>query len=267
MPITLIEQFKDKKEAQVRTTYEMISSESVLSLSKYPLNISEMFGNTIQGEGIWAGHPATFMRMQGCTLDCVWCDTAEVWRQGNAFSAMEVLHLLNSSGLVDKLRQGQHLVLTGGSPLKQQTSLVYFLKEFKSAFGFKPYIEVENECVLLPNPDFAKLVDCWNNSPKLQNSGMKTRARWKPEVIQATSQLPNSWFKFVISNYSDWQEVLKDFIEPGYISKDQVILMPEGQNQQQLAKTRDMVASIAVDVNVLFSDRLHITIWDKKTGV
>lgn len=32
---------------------------------------------TIQGEGPWAGMPATFIRLTGCNLACGWCDT--VW--------------------------------------------------------------------------------------------------------------------------------------------------------------------------------------------
>ena len=174
---------------------------------------------------------------------------------------------MESSDLVEDLRKGHHLVITGGSPLKQQTSLIKFLNLFIEKYGFKPYIEVENETVLRIEPEFADLVDQWNNSPKLSNSNMKGKIRYKPDVIAHTSKMNNSWFKFVISSPSDWDELKRDFIEPNLISRDQIILMPEGYNQPRLKETREIVAKLAVNENLRFSDRLHVTIWDKKTGV
>ncbi|MDF1554417.1 MAG: radical SAM protein [Deferrisomatales bacterium] len=38
------------------------------------LRVSEIF-DSIQGESHWAGYPCTFLRLAGCNLDCVWCDT------------------------------------------------------------------------------------------------------------------------------------------------------------------------------------------------
>ena len=43
--------------------------------------------------------------------------------------------------------------------------------------------------------------------------------------------------------------------------------MPEGQTQDELSKTRELTANMSILNEVRFSDRLHITIWNKKTGV
>lgn len=230
------------------------------------LAIAEMFSDTIQGEGVNAGIPATFIRLQGCTLTCVWCDTLDVWPHGNEYSFDEVLNLLNHDNNIQKYMNGaQHLILTGGSPLKQQDRLAEFIYEFYKRFGFYPYIEVENEAVLKPKPKFSQYVSCWNNSPKLANSMMKERARLKPEIIKEMAALDNSWFKFVVDKEADWEEIKRDYLP--HISLGQVILMPEGQTQEQLTKTRELTAAIAIRENVRFSDRLHITLWNKKTGV
>lgn len=238
------------------------------------LNVSELFSDTIQGEGISTGKPATFMRLQHCTLACTWCDTTSVWKHGNPYSYKEILSLLDKNGVIDKLHEGQHLVLTGGSPLLQQDKLESFLKLFLETHGFIPFIEVENECMLEPSPSLVNYVAQWNNSPKLQNSGMKKKVRYKPEVIKFMSDLSfdsfkhvPSTFKFVISSIEDWQEVIEDFLFPGLIAKHQVILMPCGENQEQLNQTRGFVSDLACEHNVMYSDRLHIVIWDKKTGV
>jgi 7-carboxy-7-deazaguanine synthase len=246
------------------------------------LEVAEFFYDTIQGEGINIGHPAAFLRLQHCSLDCTWCDTQEVWRYGNPYSFDELFELMenaehskNLSGgivelsyeysLIDKLQEGQHLVITGGSPLKQQYQLAKFLTAFLERYHFKPYVEIENECVIMPT--VITNIDCWNNSPKLSSSGNKRALRYKPEVIKHTAGLVNSWFKFVICDETDWEEIQMDFLDPGLIEKSQIILMPMGETKVELERNRDIAVKMAVSHNVRFTDRLHITLWDKKTGV
>lgn len=231
------------------------------------LAIAEMFSDTVQGEGIHVGTPSTFIRLQGCTLKCVWCDTLDVWPHGNEYSFDEIFTMWENIKLIDRFKEGQHLILTGGSPLKQQDKLIKFIQAFIIKYKFKPYIEVENEAVLLPSVDFAKIVDWWNNSPKLKNSGMKERARIKPDVLKYMNSFVNSSFKFVVTCPQDWDEIEQDFIIPGYISKNKIIIMPEGMTQGELSVHREMAADMAVEKGVRFTDRLHVTIWNKKTGV
>ncbi len=229
------------------------------------LSIAEMFCDTLQGEGINAGMVSTFLRVRGCTLECVWCDTLEVWRYGNEYTFDEIFEMFESVNLIEKFRNGQSLVLTGGSPLKQQFALTLFIQNFIGKYGFKPHIQVENEGTLMPSDDFASLVDVWNNSPKLSNSGMKERVRLKPDIIKYLSERPNSWFKFVIANADDWKEIERDYLP--HLRKDQIILMPEGVTQEELSVSREWVADMAIENGVRYSDRMHIILWNKKTGV
>lgn len=252
MPVTLIQQ---------KPTFD----KKVVGEDK--LIIAEMFADTLQGEGINTGVLSTFIRVQGCTLRCVWCDTLDVWPHGNEYSFNEIFEMFESIDLINKFRKGQHLILTGGSPLKQQTRLLAFIEAFKTKYGFIPYIEIENESVLICDPQLALYISCWNNSPKLANSGMKEKARYKPDVIQFLAQRPNSWFKFVVANENDWDEINEYYLKPRLIKKEQIILMPEGQNQEELKKTRELTADIAIREGVRFSDRLHVTIWDRATAV
>lgn len=252
MPITLIDQ---------KPTF----NKKVEGTDK--LAIAEMFSDTLQGEGPNAGIPSTFVRLQGCTLQCVWCDTLDVWPHGNEYSFDEIFALFESVDLITRLKEGQHLILTGGSPLKQQIRLLGFIKQFTLRYGFKPYIEVENEAVLMPHPELEKLVDWWNNSPKLENSGMKERVRIKPEVLKYMGSLSNSIFKFVVTKEEDWHEIYTDFIDSGFITKNKIVLMPEGQTQDELLRTRVLTADLAIAHGVRFMDRLHVIIWNKKTGV
>jgi organic radical activating enzyme len=229
------------------------------------LAISELFSDTIQGEGINNGMISTFLRLQGCTLECVWCDTLEVWRYGNDYTFEELFELFESVNLIDRFKNGQSLVLTGGSPLKQQEQLIQFIQQFIKKYEFKPHIQIENECTLMPYNELSELIDTWNNSPKLSNSGMKERVRLKPEIIKYLSSKNNSWFKFVIANEDDWNEIERDYLP--LIDKNQIILMPEGVTQEELLKNREWVAQMAINNGVRYSDRLHIILWNLKTSV
>ena len=233
------------------------------------LEISEFFCDTIQGEGINIGVPAAFLRLQTCSLNCVYCDSKEVWRFGNPYTFIELFELMEKSefDLIEKFKKGQHLILTGGSPLKQQWRLISFLETFEYRYNFYPYIEIENECTLTPHPIFMRYISCWNNSPKLSSSGNSQSTRYKPEILSTLSRLKNSWFKFVINCEKDWKEINSAFLKPGLIKREQIILMPEGQSKEEVKKHREIVIKMAVKHNVRYTSREHIILWDKKTGV
>lgn len=195
------------------------------------------------------------------------CDSKSVWRYGNPFSIDEILKIWEENSVIDNFEKGCHLVLTGGSPLYQQHSLFQLIKEFGRRYDFYPYIEIENECVLKPTEELASLINCWNNSPKLESSGNSKRAAYKPEIIKKVASFDNSFFKFVVIDELDWNEIERDYLMPGLIDRSQIILMPCGETQEELKSTRELTVNIAVREGVRFSDRVHITIWDKKTGV
>lgn len=231
------------------------------------LNIAEFFFDTIQGEGVNMGCPAAFLRLQGCTQNCIWCDTQEVWRQGNPYTFDEIFGLMEEHGLIEKLKEGQHLVLTGGSPLKQQKALLDFLDDFEFFYGFIPYIEIENECTLMPYAEFEDLVNCWNNSPKLSNSGNPDILRYQPKILKYLSSLPNSWFKFVVSTEEDLEEIKRDYLDKELILKEQVILMPRGGSKDELEKNREFAIEKAVEYGFRYTTREHVAVYGKMTGV
>jgi 7-carboxy-7-deazaguanine synthase len=230
------------------------------------LRISEFYFNTIQGEGINAGVPAAFLRMQNCTMNCVYCDTTEVWRHGSPYSFPELLDMIDKSGCLEALKNGQHLVLTGGSPLLQEEMLVNFFNLFERTFQFLPYIEIENECTLMPG-DLRHIVNCWNNSPKLTNSGTPPRQRYQPNILRKLAKMNNSWFKFVLQHPAEWKEVEEFFLKPDIISREQIILMPEGQTRAEVTAVEQKVIDLAIQQGVRYSTRQHIILWDRTVGV
>ena len=230
------------------------------------LEVAEFFFDTIQGEN-FIGYPAAFLRVQHCTQNCDWCDTFEVWRKGNPYTIPELLDLMETSGLIDKLIAGQHLVLTGGSPVKQQKGLIALFKAFQEKYLFLPFLEIENECTLMPDSDLIRIISVWNNSPKLSNSGNIDILRYQPPILRTLAGLENAWFKFVISSEEDWDEIEEWFLKPALIERRQIVLMPLGATRQELHENREKVVEIAIRESVRYSSREHVELWDKKTGV
>jgi 7-carboxy-7-deazaguanine synthase len=67
---------------------------------------------SIQGEGHWTGTPAWFIRLQGCSVGCSWCDSKETWEQGTKKTAL--------SDIVRGIPyNARHIVITGGEPYEQ----------------------------------------------------------------------------------------------------------------------------------------------------
>lgn len=75
------------------------------------MKVVEIF-ESIDGEGIFAGFPATFIRLYGCNLRCSYCDS-EYSFSGNNYTEMAV------EDIVQKAQQynHKHITLTGGEPL------------------------------------------------------------------------------------------------------------------------------------------------------
>lgn len=75
------------------------------------MKVIEIF-DSIDGEGIFAGCLATFIRLAGCNLRCLYCDTLYAMDIANA-KEMSVNEILNECRKIGN----QHITLTGGEPL------------------------------------------------------------------------------------------------------------------------------------------------------
>lgn len=224
------------------------------------LNISEFFTNTIQGEGVHAGHPAVFLRLQGCIHNCIFCDTRQIWKNGNRISFESLLISMREHAYKQFTENDAHLVITGGAPLQQQKSLIRFLRELKEDYRKREekelFVEIENEAGVEPRPALIELIDCWNNSPKLKNSLVNRAIRFNLRALKVLNRIPDSWFKFVISKPTDWTEIEKEYLP--HIDKEKILLMPMGMTNEELDKTLPLVKKIGKEHSVMVIDRIHI---------
>jgi 7-carboxy-7-deazaguanine synthase len=150
------------------------------------LRVTEIF-RSIQGESTRAGFPCAFIRLTGCSLRCVWCDTAYAFHEGGDMDLAEALERV--------LALGTELVeVTGGEPLEQDA--VYPLMEGLLAAGRTVLLETGGHVLLdRVDPRVVKIVDV-----KAPGSGMQSAN------LEANLGLlqPHDELKFVISDRRDF---------------------------------------------------------------
>ena len=216
------------------------------------VRIAECFFS-IQGEGVTVGMPAVFIRLQGCSVGCHWCDTKYSWDPADGHQA--TLGALVAEAAAFPCRRA---VITGGEPL--ESSLFTPLVEALNACGFT--LEVETSGILPPPP---VPVDQWNVSPKLANSGVHEAKRINPVAIRDFRDR-GAWWKFVVAEQGDVVEVLR-LIERFALPRDRILLMPEGVRREELLERSLWVVEECRRHGFRYSPRVHILLWGAKRGV
>ncbi|MGH1343027.1 MAG: 7-carboxy-7-deazaguanine synthase QueE [Nannocystales bacterium] len=230
------------------------------------LRIQERFVS-VQGEGILAGVPSSFVRLTGCNLRCVWCDSPESsWRPTGDPHPLDEL--------VRWCAQGpRHVVVTGGEPLLSPH--VGALTAALSSAGHHITIETAGT---LDGPDLA--CDLMSLSPKLAHSTPTTpaslaqrheRTRWQPEAILALMRFP--WqLKFVVRAESDAslaQDVAEIDIMLEALGKpdpQRVLLMPECIDPGALTDRYQRISALCCTRGFRLGPRLHITAFGHTPG-
>ncbi len=96
--------------------------------------------SAIQGEGTRIGTPEVFVRFQGCSVKCKWCDTSEAIKFGVG-KQMTVEQIISEI----KKHESKKVSLTGGEPLDQnRVELLQLIKELKKE-GFFVTLETSGQ--------------------------------------------------------------------------------------------------------------------------
>jgi len=222
----------------------------------------EIFAS-VQGEGVSAGVPSTFVRLAICNLRCSWCDTAYTW-DWDRFAKSEQVMELDCADVVAAVRAlpPKNVVVTGGEPLVQKRVLAALAAELKHD-GYR--IEFETNGTIAPG-ELGSLADQWNVSPQLKNSGNEGLDRLPDASLRDFAARENAFFKFVVDAPEDLAEV-EDLRERFAIPTRRVVLMPQGTTAAELNARSPWLAEACTERGYRFSSRLHILIWGDKRGV
>ena len=208
------------------------------------IKINEIY-LSVQGESSHTGLPCVFVRLTGCNLRCVWCDTAYAFHEGKTQSIGQTLKDIKNFGI--------NLVeITGGEPLMQED--VYPLMEELLENGYKVMLETGGSLSLGKVPrDVIKILDF-----KCPGSGEHKKNNLDNLKLLA----PHDEIKFVILDRRDY-EWSRDLIKKHKINETSPILFSPVYGKLELKK---MVKWILEDrLPVRLQTQLHKVIWSKKT--
>ena len=230
----------------------------------------EIFAS-VQGEGPSAGAPVAFVRLSRCNLACVWCDTAYTWhfegderphRSGatwNRHANQVTLEVAEVAARIRALGQ-KRLVVTGGEPILQAGPLAELIEALDDMT-----VEIETNGATKAPPRLDIRIDQYNVSPKLAHSGNPAELALLPERLAAYAADPRAWFKFVIAEPGDVEEVLG--LQRAYaIPASRIFLMPEGTDSASLRQREEWLVPLCLEHGFRLSDRLHIHLFGDTRG-
>ncbi len=205
------------------------------------LRITEIF-LSIQGESSHAGRPCSFVRLTGCPMRCVWCDSEYTFTGGERMSFDEIFEKLEEFGcdLVE---------VTGGEPLAQ-----------KSVFPFITALCDRGYEVLIETGGFVSTEGVDRRAAvildvKCPASGEAERNHW-PNLDRLRRDMDE--VKFVVADLADWEFAMAIIEVHDLVSRTKEVLISpvHGIDMRPLAE-----AVSRSGLPVRFNLQLHKYIW------
>jgi 7-carboxy-7-deazaguanine synthase len=211
-----------------------------MSFDGATLRITEIF-HSIQGESSQVGRPCSFVRLTGCNLRCVWCDTAYAFEGGEDLPISEILRRVES-------HRSRLVLVTGGEPLAQEG--VHLLIDGLLRAGVEVMIETGGSLDISTLDSQVRII----LDLKCPGSGMEPRNRWENlAVLKPTDEI-----KFVLSDRRDYEWARETVRERGLDRLATVLLSPVFE----VLSPRALSAWILEDgLNVRLQLQLHKLIW------
>jgi 7-carboxy-7-deazaguanine synthase len=208
------------------------------------LRITEIF-LSVQGESSHAGRPCAFVRLTGCPMRCVWCDSEYTFTGGTKLNFEEIIQQLNSFGcnLVE---------ITGGEPLAQKN--VFPFITILCDLGYEVLIETGGFISTEKVDERATII----LDVKCPKSGESERNYWANlERLNAEKDE----VKFVVADLEDW-EFAKQIIKKYDLENcTKNILISPVFECEYLKEIAENVAQSGLKIRLNL--QLHKYIWGK----
>ncbi|NIK80444.1 7-carboxy-7-deazaguanine synthase [Paenibacillus castaneae] len=235
--------------------------------------VMEIFGPTVQGEGMVIGRKTMFVRTAGCDYSCSWCDSAFTWDG----SGKEDIRMLTADEIIDQLKETggrffQHVTISGGNPalLPQMGELIEKLHALQ--------MEVALETQGSRWQDWFWEIDELTLSPKPPSSGMKTDwAKLDDIVAKLTERATAFSLKTVVFDEADLEYAVYVHLRypgiPFYLQAGNGQLQETDSNRMlpYLVERYEWLIERVMqncDLNrVHVLPQLHTWVWGNKKGV
>jgi 7-carboxy-7-deazaguanine synthase len=237
------------------------------------LPVLEVFGPTIQGEGMVIGQKTMFVRTAGCDYSCAWCDSAFTWDG----SAKDDIELLTAEEVWKRLREiggnrFSHVTISGGNPalLSNLKELIDLLKEN----GIESALETQGSRW----QDWFYDISDLTLSPKPPSSRMETDFMKLDHIVHRLSE-NRSQFSLKVVVFDDKDLEYATNIHHRY--PDVPFYIQTGNPSVVEGDTAKLVTDLLFDYetligkvcereelnNVRVLPQLHTLVWGNKRGV
>lgn len=208
------------------------------------LKITEIF-RSLQGESDSVGWPTVFVRLTGCPLRCVWCDTAYAFQGGEWMAVDAIVERVAALGT-------RHVCVTGGEPLAQKRCLELLVRLCDA--GHRVSLETSGALSVADvDPRVIKVLDL-----KAPGSGEVERNLWTNlDVLE-----PHDQIKFVVADRDDFDWAVEQ-IRTRDLARRDVLVSPvwEALAPELLAEWL-MESGLEARLQV----QLHKLLWGDKPG-
>jgi 7-carboxy-7-deazaguanine synthase len=206
------------------------------------LKVTEIF-RSIQGESTHAGRPCTFVRLTGCPMRCVWCDSEYTFTGGEYVALDDVMRQVREfeCNLVE---------VTGGEPLAQREA--FELIERLCSEGFEVLVETGGYISTEDVDPRARIV----LDVKCPASGEEARNHW-PNLERLRADKDE--VKFVIANLGDWTYALEIIRRYELSKRAKAVLISPAWGTVDLKEMAEWVSTSGLDVRMQL--QLHKYIW------
>jgi len=208
------------------------------------LLVNELYAS-IQGESTFAGRPCVFIRLTGCPLRCVWCDTEYAFGGGERIDLNDLIERVGEFKI-------PLLELTGGEPLAQK-ACIPLMKRLCDE-GYEVLLETSGAIDVAPvDPRVVKIIDV-----KCPASGEERGNRWENlRILQSHDEI-----KFVINDRGDYEYALSVVREWNLESRGGILFSPV----HGVLEPTDLAAWILEDkLEVRLQVQLHKYLWPSET--
>ena len=209
------------------------------------LKISEIFFS-LQGETSRAGLPTVFIRLTGCPLRCVWCDTEHAFSGGNILTLDAILEDVGRYG-------ARQICVTGGEPLAQKNCLA--LLTMLCDAGYDVSLETSGALDIAGvDARVSRIVDL-----KAPGSGESARNRW--QNLEHLS--PRDELKFVLKDRADYEWARQTIADHRLEARCPLLFSPV---QGEIDPTELAEWVLADRLPVRFQLQLHKLLWGNMRG-
>lgn len=221
--------------------YQFIVPRSYFIVSNM-LRVTEIF-RSIQGESTHAGRPCAFVRLTGCPMRCVWCDSEYTFTGGEHVSIEDVMRQVRAFGC-------RLVEVTGGEPLAQKGAFELIRRLCDE--GLEVLIETGGYVSTEGMDERAKII----LDVKCPASGESERNHWPNlERLRAGSDE----VKFVVANRDDWEYALGVIKKYDLERRALAVLISPVWGTTDLKEMADLVSSSGLNVRMQL--QMHKQIW------